>query len=173
MQWVAKAMELETNPACEKEHQQECVFAEVIAPYIKTPLFALQSVVDHDQVGNLRSKARPGQPASRGGGRCCDNCTTQPGVNDFAIRMSATLHSTLFSAPQHGGFIDSCVHHCGSWASQGTAHVLDARVNGTGAGDAFHDWFTGLVPGGTVWQQPVPTANAPKCDACCHPAHAV
>jgi hypothetical protein len=76
------------------------VFAEVVSKFVRTPLFALQSIVDHDQIGNL----------PKGGGRCCDNCTSQQRVNDFARRLNTALHDGLFSGPYaraHGGFIDT------------------------------------------------------------------
>ena len=140
----------------------DCVFAEIVAPFIQTKLFALQSIVDHDQVGNL----------PKGGGRCCANCSSQQGVNEFAERLNTALHDGLFSGPlahSHGGFIDTCVHHCGSWAGDGSEHVLEITINGTTAGSAFQQWYEGTVPADTVWQQPVPTPSSPRCGACCHP----
>jgi hypothetical protein len=171
MQWVARAMKVATNEACEAAmvragtHKGECVFAEVVAPYIKQPLFALQSIVDHDQIGNL----------PKGGGRCCANCTSQAGVNDFARRLDASLHERLFGGGPHGGFIDSCVHHCGSWAGDASERVLDVRIgiNHTAAGPAFKLWYEGSVASDTVWQQAVPMPSSPSCGTCCHPPQSV
>jgi hypothetical protein len=86
-----------------------------VSKYLATPTFALQSVVDHDQIGSGK------------GGRCCSDCSTPASVNAFAQRLHAALETGLFSgalANHHGGFIDSCVHHCGSWAGNASAHVL-------------------------------------------------
>lgn len=166
MRWVAKTMATSTNQACESAQADpsECIFAEVVSRFIKTPLFALQSVVDRSQVG-----------APPSGGGCCSNCTTQAAINTFALRFNDVLHGGLFEGPlaaSHGGFIDSCHHHCGSWAGDGTEGVLDPRVNHTASGEAFLAWYDDKVELSTVWQQALPQPSDPMCDTCCHPPHA-
>lgn len=64
--------------------------------------------------------------------------------------------------------MDTCDHHCGSWASDASAAGLDVWINGTSAGEAFAAWYDGKVPLNTVWQQQLPVASAPRCTACCH-----
>ena len=58
---VAEAMNVSTNAACEKAEpeRRECIFAEVVSRYLQTPTFALQSVVDRDQVSPLLSLLAP------------------------------------------------------------------------------------------------------------------
>ena len=45
--------------------------------------------------------------------------------------------------------------HCGSWAGNASAHVLDVVINGTRAGAAFQQWYDGEVPQSQRWAQPV------------------
>jgi hypothetical protein len=69
--------------AAEKDPTQ-CIFAQVVAKYISTPVFALQSVVDNHQVCP---------------GCSCDNCTNQQEINEWAHRMQAALTEGFLSGP--------------------------------------------------------------------------
>jgi hypothetical protein len=119
-------------------------------------VFALQSVVDNHQVCP---------------GCSCDNCTDQFEINAWAHRLEAALETGFLSGPHaavHGGFIDTCDHHCGSWSSDASATTLDVWIDGVSAGEAFASWYAGTVPLDTIWQQPLPNISSPRCTECCH-----
>lgn len=75
-----------TNEQCEATETDptQCIFAQVVSKYVKTPVFALQSVVDNHQVCP---------------GCSCDNCTDQQEINQWAHRMQAALTSGFLTGP--------------------------------------------------------------------------
>ena len=155
--WIASAMNAATNAECQaaEPDPRQCFFAQTVSKYVRTPVFALQSVVDNHQVCP---------------GCSCDNCTNQQEINQWATRLDAALVSGFLRGPhasKHGGFVDTCDHHCGSWASDASAATLDVWANGSDVGVAFARWYRGEVPLDTLWQQPLPKASDPRCNACC------
>ena len=92
--WIHQAMNAATNAACEAAgpDRRQCFFAQVVSSYVRTPVFALQSVVDNHQVCP---------------GYSCDNCTDQASINAWAHQMEAALASGFLTRPhsaKHGGF---------------------------------------------------------------------
>jgi hypothetical protein len=157
--WIYTEMNAQTDASCEaaEPDPKQCFFAQVVSHYVQTPVFALQSVVDNHQVC---------------AGCSCDNCTNnQSTINAWARRLNAALTTGFLSGPHasvHGGFIDTCDHHCGSWSSDASAKTLDVWINSTSTAEAFAQWYTGVVPLSTVWQQPLPEIQSPRCEKCCH-----
>lgn len=125
----------------------DCFFAEHTVPFIQTPLFALQSVVDSWQLGEeLGDSADPTL------------------VNTYRNATTRRVLELLTTHPRHGGFIDSCVHHCGMW------DVL--IIDGTRMADAFTSWYTAqrqawvaraIAAPSKVWWQARPF----PCKECC------
>eukprot|EP00931_Biecheleriopsis_adriatica_P065639 TRINITY_DN40131_c0_g1_i1.p1 TRINITY_DN40131_c0_g1~~TRINITY_DN40131_c0_g1_i1.p1 ORF type:complete len:433 (+),score=54.95 TRINITY_DN40131_c0_g1_i1:54-1301(+) len=123
-----------------------CMFAEHTVAFIKTPLFALQSVTDSWQLGNELGF----QDAAH--------------VNEYRVAATSRILTAFGDRTDRGGFIDSCVHHCGMWD--------ELVIDGVRMADAFTLWYTSQR---TAWtQKSVPTgkrfwwqAQAFPCQECC------
>lgn len=94
-----------------------CFFAENVVTFIRTPLFALQSVTDSWQLENELG-----------------NTTDASLVNGYREILTSRILGSLLSHPGRGGFFDSCLHHCGLWAT--------IKVGQTRMADAFTEWYT-------------------------------
>jgi hypothetical protein len=155
-------------PACVAARGQKCLFAEHVIPFLKTPLFAINSEYDASMaVGQYLNAA--GEPA--GNVSCPEWCaptrspTTGPcaaaacvgTMNTFGTYIKTTL-TQLLTSP-HGMFLDSCYRHCGQLTEQLGVGSLSPLT-------AFQHWFeTGVLPsGGTQWRQDKPFP-CPKCCA--------
>jgi len=144
MRWVFKAMNASAgvNQLCIKSNpaaQENCYFAEHTSPYIKTPIFPLQSEYDAWQVPNILG-AHP---------------TDDAAINEFGKLLTQRITKAVFSNPANGAFLDSCYHHCGRWDSI----VIDGRNTST----AFADFYEGRSPHVFIQGRPYP------CVACCSP----
>jgi len=96
------------SPACLAEHaggnEWLCNMPEVAARYIKTPLFAFQSVYDSFQIFNMeRCIPMPPDPASP----CSNEVVTLWGGN-ISANMQAWLASPLAKAAGSAAFTDAC-----------------------------------------------------------------
>ena len=166
---------METNAACQASSTTkpgDCAFAQYVSPFVRTPIFAVQSIYDGWQLDAI---ARPpdwgrnatskfGQHECKGGNKAC-----LAAVNAFGSKLNASINSALLNNPKHGGFIDSCNHHCGSWASDLTMGFIDPRVDGdelVGVGAAFDRWYAMKPAARRVWSQPAQGFTFP-CDGCC------
>ena len=116
------------------------MFAEHTAVFTHTPIFALQSVYDSWQVGNVLA---PNEDVQTLG----DNITKRIKANSFGPH------------PASGAFLDSCYHHCGAWNG--------ITIDGDLVSAAFSKWYDTLGQPGAkvVWNQDKPW----KCDDCCKP----
>ena len=83
----------------------------------------------------LATKSSPfGQHYCKGASKTCLDA-----VNTFGSSLNASLNAKLLENPSNGGFIDSCNHYCGSWASDLlTMGFIDPRVDGAEVGSAFN-----------------------------------
>lgn len=113
----------------------ECYFAEHTAPFIKSPIFALQSTVDAWQLSNELGSTNDAVAAwsltAPGAQRREEDDAAA--VNAYRLRTISRLQETLLTGPGRGGFVDSCVHHTGLWDR--------LVVNGTKASQAFVEWY--------------------------------
>jgi hypothetical protein len=123
----------------------QCFFAEHTAPFIKTPIFALQTEVDAWQVANILGT---------------NNATA---INLYRLSLASKVRETFLTKPTRGLFMESCFHHMGFWDK--------LKVNGTRAMDAFSLWYdaqraswhSGSTPETMAWEQDMPY----PCDTCC------
>lgn len=110
MQWVFNAMNATegVDASCISYYQSpesaphmmetwRCMFAQYVAPHVKTPLFLAQSAYDFFQT-------------KRGSVIGTDDSTQAK--NDFGDSLRDAIKSTLLSQPQHAAFIDACTRHC-------------------------------------------------------------
>jgi hypothetical protein len=139
------------NPSCLAANTKlpwACFVADVNYPFIHTPIFALQSAFDTNQLSTAK---------------CTDATCAIPYMqylNSTVAKFASSQHP-----PHHGAFIDLCSRHCGS-------RVL--TTNGQTALGAFALWVAGLgtaAGGRQLWaQHPAAAFNskAPYCPLCCN-----
>jgi hypothetical protein len=154
-------------PAClahyAPEEQWRCFFAQYAAPFVKAPLFALQSQYDAYQT-SAEIKSRDPHI-----------------VNLYGLNLSRTLEEALQllgdttgsggrnpPTTKHGAFLDSCWHHSGAWPS--------LQIDNTTAWDAMAAWYkqihsadAGTRPGRRYWKQAAPSGF--PCQECCPATH--
>lgn len=136
-----------------------------MTPFVKTPIFAVQSIFDGWQLDAIARPPDWGRKANSSfGEHTCkgENKACLAAVNRFGSELNSSLSSVLLSSTKNSGFIDSCNHHCGSWASDLTVAYMDPRVGGVDVAETFDQWYAG---GDTrAWRQ----RERFPCDSCCH-----
>ena len=153
------------SPACLAAQlpgeQWRCIFAQYAAPYIATPLFALNSAFDSCQLNGCElglPTVSKGWPAMT------------PADQAAAVRYAANFSAAFApfaAAPKNGAFIDSCLLHC----QAGTGNYNSTLVRNTAGGapmspgEAVWAWYSGAAPpGASLWidDAPLPPSN-PTC----------
>ena len=138
------------TPKGNRSEGWRCMFGSVVAPYIETPLFILNSKYDLWQ-GKQIIKA----------GNCTHdiaNCPTP--VKDFWVDYAHKMVTLLDALPaRHGAYLHNCQQHCqtgdGDWSTD--------TVNGTIMAQAVATWYTAAIQG---TQASVPR-HVDRCDV--HP----
>lgn len=127
-----------------------CLFAEQLARFVKTPIFALQSFYDSYQIGAI-AHANATAPADA------------PGINAFGAALKARVKSNLLAgAVRHGAALDGCTHHCGNAGTVWPAVTFNATAGGHVAQNgAWHAWYAGGA------QRTYEQAAAYPCKECC------
>ncbi len=115
--------------------EDNCVFAANLAPFIKTPMFHMQSRFDRWQLQHIAGKNY--------------NVTT---ANIYGGILAETMKKTIITnheAGNQGVFIDSCLHHCtvcwqghdDLWSGNSIrANNMETEVN---MANAFTEWYSG------------------------------
>lgn len=122
-----------------------CQFAEHTAPFTHTPLFPLQSEYDHWQALNVLP------------------VFNKPGVQILGDNITKRIKADLLGPhPRNGVFLDSCMHHCGSWDQ--------IRIDGELVSTAFAKWYAGLDAPAAAKPKRAWVAGKPfGCKGCCTP----
>lgn len=111
------------NAACVAAHPDKpwsCIVAEIVAPFVETPLFMWQSRFDENQLFDCE-KLDP------------KNVTA---VNEYGAKLLLSIRKWQTTSTHGGAFVDACSRHCGS--SKGiSAHGLSPK-------QAFAAWYKGL-----------------------------
>ena len=138
-------MQSAVDPRCAAAHPTApnlCLMAEHAAPFISTPLFALQAKFDSWQKGNV----------------CGADCATTAGEQAFGDALVAKLRATVLAKKGNGAFVDSCLHHCGGSDTYRNDNLTQAR--------ALQTWFehgaSALPQAGRLISE-----SAYPCAACC------
>jgi hypothetical protein len=124
------------------QERWKCMFAKHVAPFIRAPMFALQSQYDSWQTANVQGSGGDAKSQELG--------------NNITMRLVGSL---LDHNPASGAFLDSCWHHCGAW------NLI--RIDGDLVSRAVQRWYNSLGQEGSkrLWNQGQPW----KCAACCTP----
>jgi hypothetical protein len=136
MAWVFKQNNASSgvNQDCIAAHlatgdTYKCFFAEHTVPFLKTPIFPLQSEFDSWQIGNIL------------GSKNIDD------VNEYG-KLLTQRFSVVTAKAMDGCWLDSCYHHCYDWDS--------IRIDGQLSGPAFSDWYNGASKGQFIQGKPYP-----------------
>jgi len=116
--------------------EYKCFFAEHTAPFIKTPIFPLQSEYDSWQVQNILGS------------------NNVEAVNTFGTLLTDRLKNSVLNNQKNGCFLDSCFHHCGNWNS--------IFIDKTLSSDAVEEWYLGATIGVFVQDQKYPCDSCCK-----------
>lgn len=147
MRWVFSAMNSSGGvpAACIAAHPDDpalCIFAENVAPTLRTPTFALQSTYDLYQIPAIAG-LKPSDVAA---------------INAYGAVLKARLEAQfLGTSAAHGVFLDSCYHHVAEWREI----VIDG-VDNAQALQLFYE-SVGTPGARTTWEQGKPY----PCAACC------
>jgi len=130
------------NPDCNSKVGYKCLFALHALPFIKTPVFALNSAYD--------ATMADGQCGYSGIIFNWNNATSVTACGNYV----RGLVRTLLKAPS-SVFLDACKHHCGEW---GAIHI-----DNTTSPFAFQAWYEKGVQGTGFFDQ----ARTYPCNDCC------
>jgi hypothetical protein len=138
-----------SSSACTNALGYKCMFAEHLIPYIKVPIFALNSAYD----------------ATMGNGQCgADSGITMDWSNATAVNLCGNFVrgqlKALLAPPKNAVFLDACHHHCGEWNQ--------ITIDGLTCSKALQLFYTGgsaALPNSGYMDQ----GNVYPCDACCSP----
>ena len=152
------------SPACLAAYpaqQWKCIFAPYAAPYISTPVFALNSRFDSCQLNGCELDL---PTVSKGWANMSPD--DQAAAVDYAAAFMAAFAPFRANA-LNAGFIVSCLLHC----EAGTANYNATLVANTAGGAAISPgaavlaWYNGVTPAGGSWwvdAAPLPPSN-PTC----------
>jgi len=126
------------NDACLAAHEPtgdawRCFMAQYTLPYVVTPFFMTQDLVDTWQMANIYQL--PCQPWEAGS---C-NATALGWMEAYRQDMLRAL-APLLSSPTNGGFLTSCVQHCHQ--NNDPCWMRSLVANQTLA-DTFEAWYKG------------------------------
>jgi len=105
------------NVGCEQNYPTNpymCFFAEHVAPFIKSPIFPLQSEYDSWSTANILGSKDPAQ------------------INSYGKMLTQRFNDNVLKNTKNGGFLDSCFHHCNGWS---------LSINGKNAATIFDPWY--------------------------------
>ena len=146
MRWVATRMNATGGlpPACVAANAADpasCIFAEVVARTLQTPVFAQQSTYDTYQISAILKE--PLKNASA--------------INAYGEMLEARLRADLIAPHAEAAvFLDSCAHHVGEWD--------EIRIDGMLVHEALQAFYASVGRGGKrVWAQ----GRTYPCAACC------
>eukprot|EP00051_Salpingoeca_urceolata_P027562 m.482060 g.482060 ORF g.482060 m.482060 type:complete len:396 (+) comp22419_c0_seq1:238-1425(+) len=149
------------------DEQYKCIFANYSYAHTATAVFPLQSAIDSWQMGNVW---QGDQSCAKQDFKTCTAAQVRD-LNGYASALMADLKRTdKFSQPGNGGFVESCLEHCGN---QDTSHFVRYAINGVTAKDAISAWWQsdGTDPASKHWYLPcrlsqtAPHQCNPTCDA--------
>eukprot|EP00746_Dinoflagellata_sp_MGD_P016026 gnl/MRDRNA2_/MRDRNA2_135948_c0_seq1.p1 gnl/MRDRNA2_/MRDRNA2_135948_c0~~gnl/MRDRNA2_/MRDRNA2_135948_c0_seq1.p1 ORF type:complete len:383 (+),score=28.47 gnl/MRDRNA2_/MRDRNA2_135948_c0_seq1:96-1244(+) len=120
-----------------------CIDAEVVSPFLRTPVFALQSRYDSNQLTYSPCRSKSGKEY--------DSC-----VQSYGENLTDSIHKWMKPRKVlHGAFVDACSRHCSKTAVGGP-------VKGVTPHQALASWWTD--PNSSwLWDQP----GSYPCAQCC------
>lgn len=168
-QWVFEAQGVvQMDAGCVAAHAGSndtwrCFFAEANLPFITTPLFVTQDLVDSWQMANVL--ALPCGMDANGKDPC--NATYLAAVQKFRDSM-VTAYAPLVGSSTNGGFLSTCYQHC----HQNLQNAFTReQVQGQTVQDTFWNWWSG-APNKTMktlvidgdWRSNAFCTDSPYCE---------
>jgi len=142
-QWVYSAQGVvQMDAGCVAAHAAtndtwRCFFAEENLPFITTPLFVTQDLVDSWQMSNVL--VLPCSPGAAPSAPSACNATHLAAMEAFRQDMLAKF-APLLASPTNGGFLSSCYQHCHQNIEQ--VYTQEEVANQT-VQDTFWQWWSG------------------------------
>ncbi|XP_051123039.1 pectin acetylesterase 9-like [Andrographis paniculata] len=152
------------NKDCTSKYHEQCFMPQYTLPYIKTPLFVLNTAYDVYQIRHIL--VPPSADPEGAWTRCKQNladCTADQisALQGFRKYMLETLRPLLSNSTGGGAFINSCFAHCQS-ESQDTWLAPDSpRVNNKTIPQTVGNWYFGRQVSKEI-------DCAYPCDKTCH-----
>eukprot|EP00916_Digyalum_oweni_P023051 GHVL01038298.1.p1 GENE.GHVL01038298.1~~GHVL01038298.1.p1 ORF type:complete len:352 (-),score=45.67 GHVL01038298.1:884-1939(-) len=106
------------NCVAQFDDAHACIFGENVSQSISSPVFFIQSIYDSWQTSH---EFGPHQDVA---------------ISKFGQALYSKLETSVIGGPKQrtqGGFIDSCVHHCGTWGN--------ISINGQTSKTTFDLWY--------------------------------
>lgn len=141
-----------------------CIFANYSYAVTQTPMFPLQSMLDNWQMGNIWYGDTPCVKSS------FHNCTAAElqDLNAFGAALMADLRrAPKFGRAGEGGFVESCLEHCGA---QSASHFTNYAIDGTTLQQALSRWWAAdAQPASKHWHLPCSLTDAAphQCNPSC------
>lgn len=145
-----------TNQACVAHYRPSgeewrCIFAEYVAPFITSELFAMQNLYDSWQMANIL------RVGCSGYNKPLDDCNAaqMAAVQAYGADMRTAL-APLSNNPAVGSFMPSCIAHCQSvenehsealWYWPERWGIDEGKVPVETPREAFDAWYTGKAAG--------------------------
>jgi len=114
-----------------------CYFAQHTSPFIRTPIFPLQSRFDAWQIPYILGSNNPTL------------------ISEFGRNLTSQVFNMLLPYPRAGVWLDSCEHHCGGWGP--------IVIDGDNMATAFATFYSSIGNGRRIWFQD----SAYPCTQCC------
>ena len=147
MRWIYANLNASLNAECVAQsaegERSRCMFAQNSAPFVRTPVLALQSQFDSYQIESILDVGYGETQAIEAYG---DNLTRI--LNDSFVATNA----------EHAVVLDSCCHHTDQWNQ--------IEVDGMDQNQILVQWYNGEI-NRTVWFQ----NESYPCDDCCKNGH--
>ena len=166
------------HPSCvaslPADEQWRCIFANYSYAHTSTPVFPLQSAIDSWQMGSIWQGDKG---CATKDFRSC-NATEVADLNGYAHDLIADLKNARssvfpdgkFGAPGNGGFVESCLEHCGAQTSK---NFMTYAIGGVTMQQALSAWWNDAptAPSAKHWSLPCDLAltAAGGNDAQCNP----
>jgi len=139
MQNVSLNVNEECVNAYRKGMKWKCMFSPHVYPFMKVPVFVIDSMYDSWQMENILGARIPsfGECAQHGPVKC--NVTEIGRVNIWRnVFISMLKSSANFNNPRNGVFLYSCWNHCASFKDEFWSGF---HINGVLLNKAVGDWF--------------------------------
>merc|ERR1711937_361007 len=116
------------SPTCVAQLGHKCLFAPNYMPFVKTPIFSMNSKYDASMADGTYENGNLAYNCTEYTRKTCDAAS----VAAFGRYITTTMMKLL--SPPHGAFLDGCYHHC----SVGDPPYV---IDGHNAGQAMAKWY--------------------------------
>jgi hypothetical protein len=147
--------------------QWKCIFSPYTYPFIKTPIFILDSFYDMWQMANIFGANVPSfHDCADHGPEKCSVLEIREANNWRTLFLSYLQNSPNFKNPKNGAFIISCWIHCASFYD---GFWSQWKVNGVLMNKAVGDWYFERTSSNNHLDCELTTKSPYRCNSQCKP----